>query len=47
MQTETVYHAPSDTTQSEYSVALPGQKAGIAVGAIGMSSPVNRDHPVS
>lgn len=48
LQTGMVYYAQNSTAQSEYSAALPGQKAGAAVRTIGMfSSPFSHDHPVS
>ncbi|PVH72615.1 hypothetical protein DL98DRAFT_67774 [Cadophora sp. DSE1049] len=36
IQTGMVYYARNGTAQSEYSAELPGQKAGVAVGTIGM-----------
>lgn len=37
IQTEMGYHAANSTAQSKHNVVLPDQKAGIAVGTIGMS----------
>jgi hypothetical protein len=37
VQTEMAYHTANGTAQSKHNVVLPGQKAGIAVGTIGMS----------
>jgi hypothetical protein len=36
MQTGVAYYPPNGTAQSGYSGAMPGQKAGVAVGTIGM-----------
>jgi hypothetical protein len=48
IQTKMGYHTTNGTAQSEYNVLLPGQKAGIAVGTIGMfQSPLDRDHLIS
>ena len=48
MQTEMGYHTTNGTAQSEHNVVLPGQKAGIAVGTIGMpQSPLDCDHLIS
>ena len=48
IQTEMGYHTANGTAQSKHNAVLPGQKAGIAVGTIGMSqSPLDRDHLIS
>jgi hypothetical protein len=48
VHTEMGYHTANGTAQSKHNVVLSGQKAGIAVGTIGMSqSPLDRDHLIS
>jgi len=48
LQTGVLYYAPNSTGQTEHSAVVRGQKAGIAVGTIGVfKSPFDRDRQIS